>query len=237
MKRRTKPVVALDGPAGAGKSTAARRLADALGFIYVDTGALFRAITYLAISHELPLNEGSALATLARRVRLEFRRPEPGTPLRLHINDVDRSAEIRRPEIEKEVSGVAKLPEVREVLTDLMRELGRDGGVVLEGRDIGTVVFPDAEVKVFLTASLEVRAKRHQGALKARGVVHELSRVMTDLAERDRIDSTREIAPLKKADDADLLDTSDLNEDEVLVRLKDLVRFNSPTSEHPLPKS
>lgn len=233
---RQRPIIAIDGPAGAGKSTAARRLADLLGFTYVDTGALFRAIAYLAITHELPLEDGAVIARITSSAQLSFVHDGPFRPSKLHINDLDRSREIRTPEVSRAVSKIAALPELRTVMTELMRRLGRDGGVVIEGRDIGTEVFPDAEIKIFLTASLEQRAIRHHADLVSRKIPSELGRVFEDIRQRDQQDETRAVAPLRRAEDAELLDTSTMTQEEVLDTLARIVRSRAPTSAYPRPR-
>lgn len=229
MPKRTRPVVAIDGPAGAGKSTAARKLALHLGFTHIDSGALYRGLAFNALKCEHRLDDGRSLAALARYTRMEFRE------LRLYIDEVDRSSHIRRPEIGRLVPQVAAHPEVREAIDDRLRKMGELGGVIVDGRDIGTSVFPDAEVKVFLTASLERRAERHHLDLGTRGVVMNLDQVIDDLRQRDHEDSTRAVSPLRQADDAEVLDTTNLDPEEVLAALIRLVREGSPTSQFPLP--
>lgn len=232
---RERPVIAIDGPAGAGKSTAARGLAERLGFTYVNTGNLFRGIAYVAMQHNIPLEEGAAVARIAESVRLSFVYDGSDRPSRLHVNDVDRSLEIRMPEVTRVVPIVAAHPEVRRALLGLQRKLGENGGVVLEGRDIGTEVFPDAEVKVYLTASLERRAIRQHGDLVSRGIPSEIGKVFDDIRERDRMDESRAVAPLRRAMDAELLDTSKLTQDEVLDQLMRIVRARAHRTSFPHP--
>jgi len=213
-------VVAIDGPAGAGKTTVSRRVADALGYTRVDTGALYRAIALRAKEEGVAWSDGAALATLAARLQLSF----AGTPVHLHIDGRDREADIRAPDISQGASIVSSHPEVRAALLDLQRSLGKDGGVVLEGRDIGTVVFPDAEVKIFLTASDDERARRRQAELASRGVDSDLATVRSEMMERDRRDSSRPVAPLAAASDSVRVDTTGLSMDEVVQKLVDIVR-------------
>jgi CMP/dCMP kinase len=213
-------VVALDGPAGAGKSTAARRLAERLGYVLVDTGALYRGVALAAQERGISWEDGPALGGLVDRLALDFER----TQGRLTIDGVDRAGEIRTPTISDGASRVSRHREVRASLLGLQRRLGEQGGVVLEGRDIGTVVFPNAEVKVFLTASDDARAKRRHDELVASGHDTQFDDVLTDIRERDRRDSERDVAPLKPASDAILLDTSGLGLDEVVDRLEGIVR-------------
>jgi len=218
-----KPVVAIDGPAGAGKSSAARRLAERLGFVLVDTGALYRGVALAAQERKVGWEDGPTLGELVDALVLTFLRDADGT-VRLCIDGSDRSSDIRTPQISTGASRVSRHPEVRAALLGLQRRLGAAGGVVLEGRDIGTVVFPDAEVKVFLTASDEARARRRFDELSQAGHQVDFDQVLLEIRERDRLDSERDIAPLKAADDAVLVDTSDLDLDQVLARLEALVQ-------------
>lgn len=219
---RPAPVIAIDGPAGAGKSTAARRLAERLGFKLVDTGALYRGLALSAREEGVALDDGPALGALARRLDLDFTRGEDGRS-RLLVGGVDRDDAIRTEKVAAWASQVSQHPEVRAALLDSQRRFGEKGGVVLEGRDIGTVVFPDAEVKIFLTASPEERAKRRVSDLAARGFEADPAVVAEEIRDRDRKDESREIAPLRPAEDAHVFDTTALGLDEVIERLAALV--------------
>lgn len=216
-------VVAIDGPAGAGKSTAARKLAQRLGYVLVDTGALYRGVALAAFERGVDWEDGPSLGALVDSLSLSFARTEDGAA-HLCIDGLDRSADIRTPHISTGASRVSRHPEVRRALLGLQRRLGAQGGVVLEGRDIGTVVFPDAEVKVFLTASDEARAQRRYSELRHAGHEVDLDRVLADIRERDRLDSQRDVAPMRAADDAIVLDTSDLSLDQVLDQLEHIVK-------------
>jgi cytidylate kinase len=218
------PVVAIDGPAGAGKSTAARQLAERLGYLLVDTGALYRGVALVAFERGIDWDDADALGALIDTLALAFERDVQGGGLKLIIDGLDRSGDIRAPHISTGASRVSRHPPVRRALLGLQRKLGAAGGVVLEGRDIGTVVFPDAEVKIFLTASDEARARRRHAELVRAGHEADLERVLDDIRERDRLDSERELSPLRAADDAVLVDTSDSPLDEVLDRLETLVK-------------
>lgn len=222
-----RPVVAIDGPAGAGKTTVTRRVARALGYLLVDTGALYRAVALAAERAGVDWDDAQGVAHVARdlaaRHAIAFESlPDGGQRLMLDGQDV--SAEIRTQPMGQGASKVSAVPAVRDALLDVQRSSGERGGVVLEGRDIGTVVFPDAEAKFFLTASIDVRAGRRHAELRARGIEADLDEVRREVAERDRRDSTRPIAPLRQAPDAVLLDSSKLSVDEVVLAIVERVR-------------
>lgn len=204
-------IVAIDGPAGAGKSTVARGLADRLGFRYLDTGAMYRSVTWLALQRGLPLGDGVPLGDLAREHPVRF---DDGG--RVFIDDRDVTAAIRQVRVDRMVPVVARHPEVRSVMRERQRELAADGDVVIEGRDIGTVVVPQAEVKVYLHADPEVRARRREAERPEIGS----DALATDLKLRDESDQAR----MRPADDAERIDTTDLAIDEVIARIEQLVR-------------
>ncbi|MEY4581381.1 MAG: hypothetical protein RL701_6084 [Pseudomonadota bacterium] len=220
---RARPVIAIDGPAGAGKSTVARQLAQRLGFVLVDTGALYRGVALTAREAGISWSDEAALGALTAALKLEFV-AVPGDSPRLFIAGQDRSEAIRTPDISLGASEVSKHPAVREALLDLQRQLGRDGGVVLEGRDIGTVVFPDAELKVFLTAAPESRAERRVSDLAERGIMADLGQTLAEITLRDARDATRSVAPLRAASDAVTLDTTHLDIPSVVEQLAELAR-------------
>ncbi len=226
-RRRTRPVVAIDGPAGAGKSTAARLLAEKLGFVLVDTGSLYRGTALAAATRGVSFDDGPALGAMAAALEFRFEPRAEGEP-RLYLDGRDVSSEIRTSEMSSAASRVSRHPEVRAALLGLQRRLGEDGGVVLEGRDIGTVVFPDAEVKVFLTASVEERARRRVRDLEARGSVADVEETLAQIEARDRMDQEREVAPLRPADDALVFDTTGTDLDTVVERLAGIVRERTP---------
>ena len=215
--------VAIDGPSGAGKSTLARAAAAALGFIYVDTGAIYRTVGLCAREQGADPNAEAAVAPLLPGIRVELRYDGAGQQ-RMFLNGRDVSEEIRLPESSYYASAVSALPAVRAYLLETQRELARKHDVVMDGRDIGTVVLPDAEVKVFLTASAKVRAERRCRELEERGTPQPFEEVLRDIEDRDYRDIHREAAPLRQAEDAVLLDTSALSFQESLGKLLGIIR-------------
>lgn len=199
-------VIAIDGPAGAGKTTIAKRLADELGYLYVDTGALYRAIGYFALTRGLDVRDESAIAGLLVSTRVDLRFVD--MTQRVYINDTDVTDRIRTEAVSMAASAVSALPVVRAFLLDSQRRLAEVGNVILNGRDIGTVVCPDAECKLFLTASAEDRARRRFKQLTERGIAANYDDVLADIIRRDEDDSSRSIAPLRPAEDAILIDTT-----------------------------
>lgn len=213
--------IAIDGPAGAGKSTVARLTAGRLGLQYIDTGAMYRAVTVQALRDGLDLNDGPALTELAHRCSITLN--GDGS---IYLNGEDVSGEIRLPEVSRSVSLVAKVPGVRRRLVEMQREMAEKGsGVVMEGRDIGTVVLPDAVLKIFLIASPTERARRRQEELAQKGIFIEKDRMEKEIAERDHIDSSRAADPLKPASDAIIIDSSELTPEQVVQFITDKVRF------------
>ena len=216
--------IAIDGPAAAGKSTIARSLASKLGYIYVDTGALYRAVGVNAMrSGADTKNPEQVCATLdGADVSLRFVDGEQ----RVFLGEEDVSVAIRTPEASMAASNVSAIPEVRAFLFDLQRDIAAKNNCIMDGRDIGTVVLPDAQVKIFLTASAEVRAKRRYDELLAKGMQADYNQVLEEMIQRDYQDSHRAIAPLKQADDAVLVDTSDMNLEQVIETLENIVKEN-----------
>ncbi len=207
-------VIAIDGPSGAGKSTAAKLLARRLGYLYIDTGAMYRAVGWKAKREGIDPADEVKLAELCSRIDVAIIL-DKGDP-RYCVDGHDVSGEIRTAEMGMMASAVSKSPAVRKRLLALQRELGKHGGVVMDGRDIGTVVFPDADVKFFLEASAEERGRRRYRELRAAGADVELERITREIEERDRQDSERALAPLRRADDARLVDSTALDIDAVL---------------------
>jgi cytidylate kinase len=216
---RRKLVIAIDGPAASGKSTTARLAAEALGYLHLDTGAMYRAVTLAVVREGLLPADADAIGTLVARLRVEERQLASGR--RVFLNDEDVTDLLRTPEITRTVSAVAALPVVRAAMVREQRRMGADGGVVLEGRDIGTVVFPNADLKFFLIAGIEARAQRRLRDLEAIGERPDIDRLIEEIEERDRLDSTRAASPLRQAEGSIVLDTSNLTipeQVEVVVR-------------------
>lgn len=223
--RRTRPVVAIDGPAGAGKSTVTRLLADALGYTRVDTGALYRTVALACSEAGVGFDDDEGCGAIARELALPgvVSLSTSGQSVTVKLRGRDVSTAIRTQDMGQGASRVSALPAVRAALLDLQRELGRAGGVVLEGRDIGSVVFPDAEIKFYLTASVRVRAERRQRELAARGESADLGAIEREVEERDHRDSTRPVAPLVCPPGAVVVDSSEQTIEEVVGSMHDEV--------------
>ena len=205
-----KLIIAIDGPSGAGKGTVARAVADRLGYRHVDSGAMYRAVGWKAMQDGVALTDEEALAALARSSRIEI------SDARVAIDDADVTRAIRTPDIDRAATAVARLPRVRAVLVERQRQLGAGGAIVMEGRDIGTVVFPQADVKVYLDASPDERARRRATDPAHSGGPSAVSEVATMLTQRDEIDRTRTASPLYAAADAAVIDTTGKSVDEVV---------------------
>ena len=213
MSRRL--VVAIDGPSGAGKSTAGRALARRLGYVFLDTGAMYRALALAALRAGVPLDAESELAALAARTRIELE----GSGDRVTLDGEDVTGAIRTREVSAAASRVSRHPQVRRLMVARQQELGRPGGVVLDGRDVGTVVFPDADLKFYLDADARRRAERRHAELAAAGVHSDVDAIEREIRARDHADSTRSDSPLTRAPDAVYLDTTVLRPDEVVRRM------------------
>ena len=214
--------IAIDGPSGVGKSSLARRLAGMFQFIYVDTGAIYRTVGLAAYRAGIDRRDEAAVAALLPKIQITMGYNEAGEQ-RMYLDGEDVSAEIRLPEISICASDVAALPAVRAYLLEMQRKLARENHVIMDGRDIGTVVLPEAELKVFLTASAEARARRRLLELESKGVSSSFEEVLKDIEYRDVQDSSRAAAPLKAAEDAVLVDTSELDFEQSLTLLAELV--------------
>ena len=216
--------IALDGPAGSGKSTIARAVALKFNYIYIDTGAMYRAVTLKALQQKVPIDNGEALTQLARQTLIRFKHIESDglSQLRVIMDGADVSDSIRSLEVTNSVSLVSAVAGVREALVKLQRDMAQKGGVVMDGRDIGTVVLPDAKLKIFLTASVKERSKRRWLELKAKGIEVDPDELEEQISKRDEFDSNREVNPLRQADDAILIDTTALSIEEVVDRIVEL---------------
>lgn len=205
-------VIAIDGPAASGKTTTAKLVAQRLGYLHVDTGAMYRAVTLKVLRSGAEPEDRRGVAALLETTRVLLR--VEGGILRVLLDGEDVTEEIRSPEVTRAVSAVSSLPEVRQVMVREQRAIGAGGGIVLEGRDIGTVVFPDAECKFFLIAGIDVRAKRRLKELREKGISADLEALKNEIRTRDHLDSTRALSPLRKAEDAVEIDTSELTIEE-----------------------
>lgn len=209
-----KPIVAIDGPAGAGKSTVAKGVADRLGYLYIDTGAMYRAIAWKVLEAEIPMSDTKAIVSLAMRTQIKLTNID--AEQHVFADEEDVSLQIRTPEATRAAAPVSAIPGVRKRLVELQRNLAAEGGVVMEGRDIGTVVFPDAEVKIFLTASAQQRANRRVAQMKELGLEADPAQIAEEMRDRDLRDSSRADAPLMQAADAVLVDTDRMSVEQVV---------------------
>lgn len=202
-------IIAIDGPAGAGKSTIAKKVADSLGYVYIDTGAMYRAFTYELLTSSISLSDIEKITKVLEKTNIEFKNNE------IFLNNLNVTNEIRSKNVTANVSAVSAIPQVREKLVNLQRKIASESNSILDGRDIGTVVFPNAELKIFLTASVKIRALRRYNELIAKDKNIDINEIEAEIEKRDKLDSSRETSPLIKAADAIEIDTSDLSIDEV----------------------
>ncbi len=211
-------VIAIDGPAGAGKSTISKLIAKNLGINYIDTGAMYRAITYKCLKSGIDINDRQKVVDLCSRTEVDF------VDNSIYLDGVILGEEIRTLEVSSKVSDVAKIPQVREFLLEKQREIGKRSDVILDGRDVGTHIFPDTKYKFFLNASAQERGRRRYQELVDKGQTVVLEDIIEDIKKRDYIDSTREVAPLVKADDAIEVDSTSMTIDQVVTYISDMVR-------------
>jgi cytidylate kinase len=214
--------IAIDGPAASGKSTTAQRVARILGYLYIDSGAMYRALTYYLILEKVNSDDEEQIVALARR--LDIRLDYLSDKLRTLIDGKDVTAQIRHPQVDELISKISAYRGVRNIMVEKQRRLAAAGGIVMDGRDIGTVVLPDAEIKIFMDADLKNRAQRRYEELQRRGIKSDIRNIEKEIKQRDRLDSSREIAPLKKAGDAHIIDTSCLSIDQQVEKVLELVR-------------
>ena len=216
-------IIAIDGPSGAGKSTLAKRLAKELRFVYLDTGAMYRALALKVLRQGIDLADDARLEELIAATEIDLQ--ETNGNLAVLLDGLDVAAEIRTPEVSQMASKVSALRMVRARMLELQREMGRRGSVVAEGRDIGTVIFPEAEVKIFLDASASERARRRYNELKSAGRAVDYEETLREIEERDKRDSERDLAPLRKAEDALMMDSSSAAADEVAAKVLSHIRI------------
>ncbi|MCX7706152.1 MAG: (d)CMP kinase [bacterium] len=215
-------VIAIDGPAGAGKSTVAMLVAKKLGFLYVDTGAMYRALTLKALRQKLDLNDRQSLIEMARKSKIELFQNE--NHYKVFLDGKEITEEIRTEEVSRNSHFIASVPEIREILWDIQRSYRNNHNIVMEGRDIGTVVFPDAQIKIYLDASVEERTKRRYLQLKQQGIEIDIKKLKEEIIKRDEKDSKRDIAPLKKHPEAIVIDTTNMTIEEEVLLITEIYR-------------
>ncbi|MEJ6950601.1 (d)CMP kinase [Natronospora cellulosivora (SeqCode)] len=219
-----KNVIAIDGPAGAGKSTLSKLLARKLDFIYLDTGAMYRAITFLALENGIDINDNEKLGELAKNTNFEFKQCVKSNTNKIIVNGIDITNNLRKIRIDKNVSIVAKAKKVRSAMLIKQREIAKNGNIIMDGRDIGSRVLPDADIKFFVTASLDERSKRRYLEMKKNNKDISLEKIKEKISKRDKMDIEREISPLCKTSDAILIDTTNLSIKEALKKMIKIVK-------------
>lgn len=219
-------IITLDGPAASGKSTIGRKLADALGYLFFDTGIMYRAVTWVALNHDMDVRDEETITQMAQSIHIDIRpaSKHDGRPCDVLVDNKDVTWDMRSSEVESNVSLISSYVGVRKALSDKQREIGLRGKVVMVGRDIGTVVLPEADLKIYLDASAEQRAKRRYDEIIARGEKAEYDEILKKMIERDHIDSTRAVAPLRPAEDAFIINTDEINAEQVFEQVLKLCR-------------
>lgn len=217
-------IIAIDGPAGAGKSSVAKEFAKRSGYIYIDTGAMYRALTWKALENNVDIKNQYEMQDLLNKSNIDLIHSSEEQILKVFIDNIDVTTQIREPKVSNNVSFVAEHGTVREIMVNKQREIGHNSksGVVMDGRDIGTVVFPDADVKIFFTASVEERARRRFKEQMEKGITTDMDELIKEIAQRDKIDMNRSVAPLKPAEDSIIIDTTELSYEQVLEKLTDI---------------
>ena len=226
MKTTPPSIIALDGPAASGKSTVGRRLADSLGFLFFDTGIMYRAVTWIALEHDMNLHDETAITELAQNAQIDIRQPtqNDGRACDVVSGGKDVTWDMRSGNVDANVSVVSAYAGVRKALSEQQRRIGMRGRVVMVGRDIGTVVLPEADLKIYMDASAEERARRRYKEIVDRGEAADYDEILKKMIERDRLDSTRAVAPLRPADDAVILDTDTMNEEQVYTHILEMCK-------------
>ena len=227
MTKNTPPsTIALDGPAASGKSTLGRSLADSLGYLFFDTGVMYRAVTWIALQHDMDLRDEASITELAQKAQIDIRPPSKadGRACDVVIADKDVTWDMRDGSVDANVSVVSAYAGVRKALSEQQRRIGMRGKVVMVGRDIGTVVLPEADLKIYLDASAEERAKRRYNEIIARGESADYDEILKKVIERDHIDSTRAVAPLRPADDAVIIDSDKISAEQVFAQVLELCK-------------
>jgi len=222
-------VIAIDGPAASGKSTIGALLAQKLGYLYFDTGVMYRAVTCETLARKIPIENEAAVTALSEKIHIDILPPEnsDGRDMTLHVDGHDRTWDIRKREVDQNVSRVSAYAGVRHAMVAQQRRIGQQGKIVMVGRDIGTVVLPEADLKIYLDASEEERARRRFIERKNRGEQVEYETVLRELKQRDEIDSTRSVSPLKKADDAMYLDSTGKGVEQVMAEVEEIVKLKT----------
>ncbi|MBN8581610.1 MAG: (d)CMP kinase [Anaerolineae bacterium] len=227
MTKPTPPsIIALDGPAASGKSTVGSRLAEALSYLFFDTGIMYRAVTWIALDHDMDLKNEAAMTELAQNAQIDVRQPsqKDGRASDVVVGGKDVTWDVRSSDVDANVSLVSAYAGVRQALSEKQRNIGMRGRVVMVGRDIGTVVLPEADLKVYMDASAEERARRRYDEIIERGGKADYDEILSKMVERDRLDSTRAVAPLRPADDAVIIQTDELSEDQVYARILEMCK-------------